>query len=167
MNDPSLTFIAIGSLLVLLGIAGVIAVSRIIRRQNRERSSNVTVPGVVVAVKVPGTVVAQLRIDGLIIGANDADLISGRLYHPVVRFTDPTGVTRTFLSVFGFNPCQHQVGQDVTVACNAVDPTQAEIDSAVTRWLVPAVFGFFGVMMGLMGLALVGIGILLRSLSAP
>lgn len=68
----------------------------------------------------------------------------GYLYCPVVEFALPTGETVRFTSDFGSRPASHRVGQSVKVRYDHVDPQKAEIDSAMSLWLVPGILVFLG-----------------------
>ena len=59
------------------------------------------------------------------------------IYCPVVRFRAPDGEEYEFESEHGSRPAMHKVGQTVTVLYDPADPENAEIRSALTRWLVP------------------------------
>jgi high-affinity Fe2+/Pb2+ permease len=63
---------------------------------------------------------------------------------PVVEFTAPSGEKIRFTSDFGSLPASHKVGQTVNLRYDPVDPHQAEIDSTMNRWLVPAILVFIG-----------------------
>jgi hypothetical protein len=63
---------------------------------------------------------------------------------PVVEFTTISGETIRFTSDFGTMPASHKVGQTVNIRYDPVDPHQAEIDSTMNRWLVPAILVFMG-----------------------
>ena len=66
------------------------------------------------------------------------------IYCPVVRFHTPNGVEYEFKSEHGSRPSMYKVGQKVTVLYDPADPEQADIRSAVGRWLAPAVMVFIG-----------------------
>jgi len=78
---------------------------------------------------------------------------SAGVYCPVVEFITPGGETVRFESEFGTMPASHQVGQSVKIRFDATDPQKAEVDSAVSRWLIPGC-------MIVMGLAFLGMGLL-------
>ncbi len=66
------------------------------------------------------------------------------VYYPVVEFTLPSGETITFTSDYGTRPASHKVGQSVTVRYDPDDPQKAEVDSALSIWLVPGILAFIG-----------------------
>lgn len=63
---------------------------------------------------------------------------------PVVEFTASSGEKIKFTSEFGSRPAGHKIGQSVTVGYDPVEPQKAEIDSTTTRWLVPLIYVFMG-----------------------
>jgi hypothetical protein len=80
---------------------------------------------------------------------------------PVVEFTAPSGEAIRFTSDFGSMPASHKVGQTVNLRYDPVDPHQAEIDSMMNRWLVPAILVFMGSIaccLGIVFLAVFGLG---------
>jgi len=71
---------------------------------------------------------------------------SSGVYCPVVEFSLPSGETITFTSNYGTRPASHKVGQSVNVRYDQDDPQKAEIDSALSKWLVPGILAFMGVL---------------------
>jgi hypothetical protein len=69
---------------------------------------------------------------------------SAGVYCPVVRFSTETGQVVEFTSEHGSRPAMHKVGQTVRVRYDPLEPHQAEVDSALARWLVPGVMFAIG-----------------------
>jgi hypothetical protein len=80
----------------------------------------------------------------------------GHIYCPVVEFTGPTGKIR-FTSSFGTRPASHRVGQVVNVRYDPIDPLQAEIESGLSRWLVPGILIFMGLIACCLSVAFIGV----------
>ena len=70
---------------------------------------------------------------------------NGHIICPVVEFAAPSGEKIRFTSDFGSLPARHQVGQSVNLRYDPTDPQKAEIDSAMSLWLVPLILVFMGV----------------------
>ena len=68
----------------------------------------------------------------------------GYIICPVVEFTLPSGEKIKFTSEFGSFPASNKVGDQVKVRYDVTDPEKAEIDSAMSVWLVPAILVFIG-----------------------
>ena len=68
----------------------------------------------------------------------------GYILCPVVDFTVPSGETIRFTSGFGSRPAGHKVGQTVKVRYDPTDPQKAEIESAMSLWLLPLILVFMG-----------------------
>ena len=66
-------------------------------------------------------------------------------YYPVVAFTLPSGEAITFTSDFGSSPASHKVGQRVIARYDPDEPQNAEIASAMSKWLLPGILAFIGV----------------------
>lgn len=65
---------------------------------------------------------------------------------PVVEF-HVAGERHEFHSMLSTSPPQFQVGEKVTILYNPKDPRDAGIDSFVTLWLFPTIFGGIGAVM--------------------
>ena len=76
---------------------------------------------------------------------------------PVVEFTVPSGEKIRFTSDFGSRPAGHQVGQSVNVRYDAGDPQKAEIESAMSLWLIPIILVFMGVIACCLAIAFLGV----------
>jgi hypothetical protein len=68
----------------------------------------------------------------------------GYIICPVVEFSIPSGEKIKFTSEFGSFPASNKVGDTVKVRYDATDPEKAEIDSAMSTWLVPTILVFLG-----------------------
>lgn len=74
-------------------------------------------------------------------------------YYPVVEFTAASGQTIRFESNFGSRPAGQRVGQIVSVRYDPANPYKAEIDSGLSRLLIPGIlFGMGGIACCLGGL---------------
>jgi hypothetical protein len=89
----------------------------------------------------------RVAATGTVVELTSRTTASGRanIICPVVEFTAPSGETIKFTSDFGSLPAKHQIGQSVNVRYDAVDPHQAEIESTMSRWLIPLILIFMGV----------------------
>jgi hypothetical protein len=81
----------------------------------------------------------------------------GSIYCPIVEFTTSSGQQIRFTSDFGSRPASHKIGQDVSVRYDPTDPQQAEIESALTRWLYPVIFVFMGAIACCFSVAFLGV----------
>lgn len=75
------------------------------------------------------------------------------MYRPHVAFTDSAGRRRAFTSRLSSNPPGYEAGEVVGVIYDPADPAQAEIDSFVARHLGTLVFGVFGAVFAMIGMA--------------
>ena len=66
------------------------------------------------------------------------------LYHPVVRFTGPSGEEIRFTSASGSYPARYGVGDSVPVRYRPSDPRDATIDGFVDLWMAPTIVGGIG-----------------------
>jgi len=76
---------------------------------------------------------------------------SSGAYYPVVAFTLPSGEVVTFTSNFGSRPAGYKAGQKVTVRYDPDDPQNAEMVSALSKWLMPGILAFMGVIVCCLG----------------
>ena len=81
---------------------------------------------------------------------------SSSIFCPVVEFTGPSGEKVRFTSDFGSRPASHRVGQSVKVRYDPSDPQQAEIESALSLWLVPLILVFIGLVACCLSVAFLG-----------
>lgn len=75
-------------------------------------------------------------------------------YRPVVRFTDREGQSRVYYSNTGSNPPSYTRGEEVTLYYLPDQPERALIDSFTERYLLPLIFGIFGLVFGGIGYGL-------------
>ncbi|MFJ3638338.1 DUF3592 domain-containing protein [Streptomyces sp. NPDC090108] len=78
---------------------------------------------------------------------------SGPTAHPVVAFTAADGVRRTFTGSVGSKPPAYDEGERVEVLYRPGSPEDARIDSFVSLWLLPLVFGGIGLVITGVGTA--------------
>ncbi len=119
----------------------------------------VLINGIFSVFKVRRQLAGSGKTAGIVSGFGKIMGKSGYLYCPQVEFPVPNGQIFKFQSEFGTQPPSYQVGQRVPVVYNLINPSQAEIDSAMILWFVPGclivmALGFAG-----LGLALFGIGV--------
>ena len=98
-------------------------------------------------VKQQRTMSNRVEATGTVVELTRRTTASGRstIIVPVVEFAVPSGEKIRFTSEFGSLPAKHTIGQSVNVRYDAVDPNQAEIESAMSVWLVPVILIFMGV----------------------
>lgn len=86
--------------------------------------------------RAPGTVVEVVGERGV---------KGGTLYHPIVRYRPrPEGAGVTFKAEPGMWPSPFDVGDVVTVAYREEDPSDANIVSFWTLWMLPLTLFLFG-----------------------
>ena len=95
------------------GIYGIVS-------QNRKRKGSASVPGIVVG------------LEKRILSAG-----SSGVYCPVVEFTDQHGEKHRFESSFGSMPASNKIGDTVRIIYHPSNPNEAEIDSGMSKYLVP------------------------------
>ena len=66
------------------------------------------------------------------------------IFCPIVEFKVPSGETIRFTSEFGSRPASHTVGQVVAVRYDPADPQKAEVESDMSLWVGPLIYGFMG-----------------------
>lgn len=98
-------------------------------------------------VKQQRTMSNRIEATGTVVELTRRTTASGRsnIICPVVEFSVPSGEKIRFTSEFGSLPARHTVGQSVNIRYDAADPHQAEIESAMSLWLVPIILIFMGV----------------------
>ena len=98
-------------------------------------------------VKQQRTMGSRVEATGTVVELIRRTTASGRsnIICPVVEFSVPSGEKIQFTSEFGSLPARHTVGQSVNIRYDAADPHQAEIESAMSLWLVPIILIFMGV----------------------
>lgn len=122
----------------------------------------VLVGGAVTAVKQSRQFAARTAATGKVVGVVKRVFKPGSAgsFCPVVEFTAANGEVVRFESDFGTMPASHRVGQAIAVRYNPADSTQAEIDSAASRWLEPGCMIGMGLGFLALGLALLLMGIM-------
>jgi len=98
-------------------------------------------------VKQQRTMSSRVEGTGTVVELTRRTTASGRsnIICPVVEFSVPSGEKIRFTSEFGSLPAKHTIGQSVNIRYDAADPQQAEIESAMSLWLVPVILIFMGV----------------------
>lgn len=86
---------------------------------------------------------------------------SAGMFYPVVEFRTSSGETVQFESGFGSMPASHRIDQSVKIAYNPSNPSQAEIDSVMSRYLASVVLGFLGLVMLCIGMVFLLMGLLI------
>lgn len=93
---------------------------------------------------------------GTVVELNTQVSQRGSIFCPVVEFTASSGEKIKFTSEFGSRPAGYKVGQSVKVRYDSVDPQKAEIESAMTLWLIPIILVFMGVIACCLGVVFLG-----------
>jgi hypothetical protein len=84
-------------------------------------------------------------------------------YQPVITFTTSTGQRVQFTDTVASNPPQFSVGQSVKVYYKPSDPAgSARVDSLISFWFLPGLFGIFTVVFGGIGAGFFTVGYLKR-----
>jgi len=96
------------------------------------------------AVATEGTVTELVRNT-----SRDSDGTS-YTYTPVFEFTVADGSTQTAKSSISTSHPAYSIGEEVTVYYDPTNPKKIKINSLMERWLLPMLFGFFGII-GLVG----------------
>lgn len=120
-------------------------------------------------VKQQRTMSDRVEATGTVVGLTRTATTSGRstIICPVVEFTTPSGQEIRFTSEFGSLPAKHTIGQSVNIRYDAADPQKAEIDSAMSLWLVPLILIFMGVIACCMALVFLAVYDLAPSTISP
>ncbi len=85
-----------------------------------------------------------------------ADRRSGaRMTRPIIRFTTAAGARIEFAHRFASTPPAYTVGESVMVRYDPAAPASARIDSPVSLWLLPGLFGGLGAIFGAVALVLI------------
>jgi len=104
----------------------------------------------------------RVAATGTVVELTSRTTASGRsnILCPVVEFTVASGETIRFTSDFGSLPARHRIGQSVNVRYDAVDPHQAEIESAMSIWLTPLILIFMGIIACCLTVSFLGVYVL-------
>ncbi len=103
------------------------------------------------------TVTTAQRAEGVVFAVkeNAGTYNKGRktssTYHPVVRYSTSDGKEIEFTSRLGSGFTLRTNGELVTVLYDPARPEAAEIDSFLTLWLAPLIFGMFGILLSIVG----------------
>lgn len=109
--------------------------------------AGVSVSFVVDAKHARGTVVAlEWRDDDHSGVSRRRRVDDGPAAYPVVEFTAADGTRRTFRDSTGSSPPAYERGERVEVLYKADSPGDARIDSFLSLWLLPLVFGGIGLL---------------------
>ena len=76
--------------------------------------------------------------------SDTGDLTKSRAanHYPVVEFIDLNGIKRRFTASTGSNQKPYALGAEITVQYDPKDPENADIESKLYQWMIPAlVFG--------------------------
>ena len=105
---------------------------------------------------------SRIAATGTVVELTDRVTASGRssIFCPIVEFTATSGEKIRFTSDFGSRPAGHKIGQSVKVRYAAADPQKAEIESAMTLWLTPAILIFMSVIACCLAVSFLGIYVL-------
>lgn len=72
-------------------------------------------------------------------------------HYPVIEFKNSRGKVIQFTSKLGRNPPAFKIGQEVKVLYDPQVANSAKIETFVEIWLLPVVFGFFGIVFSVIG----------------
>lgn len=105
---------------------------------------------------------SRVAATGTVVELTTQVTASGRatMICPIVEFTTASGEKIRFTSDFGSRPASHKIGQTVKVRYDVAEPQKAEIESAMTLWLVPAIMIFMGVIACCLAISFLGIYVL-------
>lgn len=104
------------------------------------------------------------RTDGTVIEltertSTDSDGSSSTAWYPTIEFTTPYGETISFVGSTGSNPPAHDVGDEVPVAYDPDNPSDAKLSAFLSLYLLPLIFGGIGVVFTPIGIGLLVVGI--------
>jgi Protein of unknown function (DUF3592) len=102
------------------------------------------------------TMQSRVAATGTVVELTRQNTTRGYILCPVVEFTIPSGEKIRFTSEFGSRPASHAIGQSVAVRYDPADPQKAEVESAMSLWLVPLIMVFMGVIAGCLSVAFLG-----------
>ena len=97
----------------------------------------------------------QIIVDGKVVALNYHDM-----YYPTIEFTTSDKDVIQLESSFGSEPARHRVGQMLKVRYDPSNPEEAEIESAMTRYLIPAILLFLMLIASCLGIVFVSISFL-------
>jgi hypothetical protein len=79
--------------------------------------------------------------------------MSGDTAYPIVEFTTQDGRRWQFEEDMGSDPPQFKLEERVSVLYNPANPREATINALENLWLLPAIFGLFGMIFAGIGLS--------------
>lgn len=82
-------------------------------------------------------------------------LSDGNAYCPVIRYTTRTGRTLEHYSNVCSWPAAYEVGDQVRVYYDPLDPQRVQVNDLFGTWFVPLLLGFMGIVFGGVGLPMV------------
>ena len=88
---------------------------------------------------------------------SDSDGLTNRRaanHYPVVEFVDSNGTKRRFTASTGSNQKPYDLGAEVTVVYDPKDPEDADIESKLYQWMIPALVSGLGAASLAAGLAI-------------
>ena len=129
-------FIAVGCLSFLVAAALLLGVIIYYLYTNRQRAN-------------------QIIVDGKVVALNYHDM-----YYPTIEFTAQDKGVIQFESSFGSEPARHRIGQMLKVRYDPRTPEKAEIESAMTRYLIPTILLFLMLITSCLGIVFVSISFL-------
>jgi hypothetical protein len=88
-----------------------------------------------------------------LVAGGDSDAGSGPHYYPEFAFGTPGGERILALGTTGSNPPAYEVGHRVAILYDPAQPLRVVVDRFGERWLLPLLFGSFGLIAALAGLA--------------
>jgi hypothetical protein len=141
-------FLVGGCLVSLIAVGLLIGAAVVYVRQGRKSAERVSAQGIVVGLQ------RRVTKPG-----------SAGVHCPVVEFRLPDGQTIRFESAFGTMPASHKVGQNVTVLYNPANPQDAEVSSALSRYLFPGTLAFMGTIALCLGVSFLAMTFFLFALS--
>ena len=99
---------------------------------------------------------SRVATTGTVMELTRQNTTRGYILCPVVEFTIPSGEKIRFTSEFGSRPASHTIGQSIAVRYDPADPHKAEVESAMSLWLVPLIMVFMGVIAGCLSVVVLG-----------
>jgi hypothetical protein len=100
---------------------------------------------------------SRVQTNGTVVELAERPGNRSTIFCPAVEFSIPSGEKIRFTSEFGSRPASHPVGQIVAVRYDPADPQNAEVESDMTTWLGPLVFGFMGLIACCLSVAFIAI----------
>jgi hypothetical protein len=102
------------------------------------------------------TMQSRVATTGAVVELTQQNTARGYILCPVVEFTIPSRERIRFTSEFGSRPASHSIGQSIAVRYDPADPHKAEVESAMSLWLVPLIMVFMGLIAGCLAVVFLG-----------